>query len=278
MRISVVHHTLYRYSSPVYLEPHVIRLRPRQDAAQRLEAWNLEITPAPEGRYEGIDQEGNNVVRAWFQGQYEELAVHSTFTLETLRDDPFAYLPAKADLQLPMQYALPLRTPLAPYLGEGESAPVRALSRELAEASGWQTLPFLTAINLRLLETTSQVIRLEGAPNPAEETLRTGEGSCRDLAVLFCAVCRTMGLAARFVSGYERDASLQENGDLHAWAEVYLEGSGWIGYDPSRGLAVASSHVAVAAAIAPENAAPVTGTFRGKATAQLEHSIAMQVG
>ena len=85
----------------------------------------------------------------------------------------------------------------------------------------------------------------------AVEILRDREGSCRDLAVLFCAACRALGLAARFVSGYERDASLQENGDLHAWAEVYLEGAGWRGYDPSRALAVAASHVAVAASSDP---------------------------
>ena len=116
-----------------------------------------------------------------------------------------------------------------------------------------------------------------GAPFAAETTLREQEGSCRDLAVLFCAACRAVGLAARFVSGYERDASLQENGDLHAWAEVYLEGGGWRGYDPSRALAVASTHVAVAAASDPLLASPVSGTFRGAATAKLEFSISMQV-
>ena len=107
--------------------------------------------------------------------------------------------------------------------------------------------------------------------------MREQEGSCRDLAVLFCAACRAVGLAARFVSGYERDASLQENGDLHAWADVYLEGGGWRGYDPSRALAVASTHVAVAAASDPLLASPVSGTFRGAATAKLEFSISMQV-
>ena len=121
------------------------------------------------------------------------------------------------------------------------------------------------------------IIRDVGAPHPAETTLRGQEGSCRDLAVLFCAACRAVGLAARFVSGYERDASLQENGDLHAWAEVYLEGAGWRGYDPSRALAVAASHVAVAASSDPLLASPISGTFRGSASAKMEFSISMQV-
>ena len=130
---------------------------------------------------------------------------------------------------------------------------------------------------LVMFATTRHMIREVGPPQPAESTLRDRAGSCRDLAVLFCAACRAVGLAARFVSGYERDASLQENGDLHAWAEVYLEGAGWRGYDPSRALAVAASHVAVAASSDPLLASPVSGTFRGSATAKMEFSISMQV-
>ena len=76
---------------------------------------------------------------------------------------------------------------------------------------------------------------------------------------------------------YERDASLLEHGELHAWAEVYLEGAGWCGYDPSRALAVAASHVAVAASSDPLLASPVSGTYRGSASAKMEFSISMQV-
>ena len=86
-----------------------------------------------------------------------------------------------------------------------------------------------------------------------------------------------MGIAARFVSGYEIGAAEADGGDLHAWAEVYLQGGGWRGFDPSRGLAVADSHVAVAAASDPLLAAPVTGTYRGKAAANIDFKIAMQV-
>jgi transglutaminase-like putative cysteine protease len=277
MRIAVVHTTLYRYSSPVYLEPHIIRLRPREDASQRLEAWTLDITPTPLGRTECLDQDGNTVVRAWFDSVTAELALRCQFTLETLRDNPFHYLLSTPDTHLPMEYAPPLRAPLSPYLREDSSTAVHTFARSLARECGWQTIPFLAALNQRLFATTRQVIRETGAPHAAETTLHDQEGSCRDLAVLFCAACRALGLAARFVSGYERDASLQENGDLHAWAEVYLEGAGWRGYDPSRALAVAASHVAVAAASDPLLASPVSGTYRGSATAKMEFSISMQV-
>ena len=277
MRIAVVHTTLYRYSSPVYLEPHIIRLRPREDATQRLREWTLDIAPTPLGRTECLDQDGNTVVRAWFDSVAAELVLRSRFTLETLRDNPFHYLLTPPDTKLPMEYAFPLRAPLAPYLHADPSPDVAGFAQTLAGECGWQTIPFLSALNQRLFAATRQVIRETGAPHAAETTLRDREGSCRDLAVLFCAACRALGLAARFVSGYERDASLQENGDLHAWAEVYLEGAGWSGYDPSRALAVAASHVAVAAASDPMLASPVTGTYRGNATAKMEFSISMQV-
>jgi transglutaminase-like putative cysteine protease len=277
MRIAVDHSTLYHYDSPVYLEPHVFRLRPREDCTQRLLAWTFDITPEPLGRTHCLDQDGNVIVRAWFTTLTSQLVVRSRFELETLRENPFDYLPSDLDRRLPMQYAHPLRGPLAPCLDAMQTPAVREFARQLGEECEWQTAIFLTNLNLRLFSMTTQVIRDVGAPLPAEVTLLTKEGSCRDLAVLFCAVCRAVGLAARFVSGYERDASLEENGDLHAWAEVYLEGGGWRGYDPSRGLAVATAHVAVAAASEAALASPVTGTYRGAATATLEFSISMQV-
>jgi len=276
MRIAVVHSTLYRYSAPVYLEPHVIRLRPREDAVQRLASWTLDISPTPHGRSESLDQDGNVVVRAWFDGLAEELSLRSAFTLETFRENPFNYLLTAADIQLPMRYAPLLRASLEPCLRHDHSPKIRQFAESLAAECGWQTTAFLNALNQWLFSTTQQVVRELGPPHSAETTLADRKGSCRDLAVLFCAACRAVGLAARFISGYERDASLTENGDLHAWAEVYLEGAGWTGYDPSRSLAVAASHVAVAAASDPLLAAPVTGSYRGSATAKMEFSISMQ--
>ena len=276
MRIAVVHTTHYRYSAPVYLEPHVIRLRPREDATQRLEGWTLDIAPTPAGRTECLDQDGNTVVRAWFDALTAELRLRSQFTLETLRENPFDYLLTPRDTQLPIEYAVPLRAPLVAHLHADPSPAVRNFAQSLAAECGWQTIPFLATLNQRLFDTMRYIIRESGPPHAAETTLAEREGSCRDLAVRFCAACRAVGVAARFVSGYERDASLQENGDLHAWAEVYLEGAGWRGYDPSRALAVAASHVAVAASSDPMLAAPVSGTFRGSASAKMEFSIAMQ--
>ena len=108
--------------------------------------------------------------------------------------------------------------------------------------------------------------RADGVPHAPVTTIESGGGACRDLAVLFVECCRAMGLAAQFVSGYVLldTPESEEPPDLHTWGEVYLRGGGWRGYDPSHGLAVADRHVVVAAAAYPVDAAPVTGTYRGK--------------
>jgi transglutaminase-like putative cysteine protease len=260
MRFSVVHTTRYRYDAPVHLEPHTFRFRPRDDGSQRLVHHALEISPAPAGRAELLDREGNVVTQAWFTGQIQTLEVRSAFEVETLRENPFDFLLAQSDRNLP---------------GSNDMSAIRDYAAALAQTANRQTVPFLTSLTQTLNRTVRQVVRRDGAPLAPEQTLAASEGSCRDMAVLFCAACRAVGLTARFVSGYERDASLQENGELHAWAEVYLNGGGWRGFDPSRGLAVADSHVAVAASMDPRLAAPITGTYRGAGRATLDFQISM---
>jgi transglutaminase-like putative cysteine protease len=261
MRFSIAHTTRYCYDAPVHLEPHIFRLRPRDDGAQRLLRYSLAITPAPAGRADLLDREGNVVTQVWFTGEVRSLEVRSQFEAETTRENPFDFLLAQSDRNLP---------------GRDEQGRVADYARAIAEGARHQTIPFLTALTQSINSNVRQTVRREGAPLAADATLAAGEGSCRDLAVLFCASCRAVGLTARFVSGYEREASLQENGELHAWAEVYLDGGGWRGFDPSRGLAVAASHVAVAASADPRLAAPVTGSFRGSARGTMEFQIAMQ--
>jgi len=262
MRISVVHSTVYRYDSAVHLEPHIFRLRPREDASQRLIDYAIEIRPRPAGEAPSLDQDGNAVLEAWFDTPTEQLSVRSSFQVETLRPNPFDFV------LISEAYDPPLRAALAPYLCAGP--PVEEILPDAAHP-----LDFLSLLNARLYREIRAVVRDEGVPYPADVTLRRREGSCRDVALLFCAACRARGIAARFVSGYEQ-AAASGQGHMHAWAEVYLPGGGWRGYDPSRGLAVSTGHVAVAAAADPSLAAPVVGSFRGAARSNMEFSISMQ--
>ena len=265
MRISVVHSTVYRYDAPVVLEPHTFRLRPRSDAAQRLMQHALDISPAPAGRSWCLDQDGNVALEAWFREPLQELSVMSSFQVETLRENPFDFL-ARAELDGET------RAMLAPYCGRPPEE-----VEEFARSIDGEALAFLTELNGRLYEGFEHTVREEGLAEAPEKTLAARSGSCRDLAVLFCGACRSRGIPARFVSGYEREASIQEKAHMHAWAEVYVAGGGWRGYDPSQGLAVSTSHVALAAAADPRLAAPVTGSYRGAAKGTMSYSISMQV-
>jgi transglutaminase-like putative cysteine protease len=263
MRISVVHSTVYRYDSPVRLEPHIFRLRPREEPAQRLAAYEIEIEPQPAGMSASLDLNGNAAIEAWFDGATERLSVRTSFEVETLRDNPFDFLLTAET------YDAPLRAALVPYLSGGDGSHVREIVPDATHP-----LDFLSMLNARLFRDFRHVTRDGGPPNDPELTLRQRSGSCRDLAVLFCAACRARGLAARFVSGYEQAAALKD-GQMHAWAEVYLPGGGWRGYDPSRGLAVSQGHVALAAAAEPKLAAPITGSYRGAAQSKMEFAISM---
>jgi transglutaminase-like putative cysteine protease len=278
MKVIVQHSTVYRYPDAVQLEPHTFRLRPRMTTTQRLLTFQMQILPAPAGATECLDQDGNLSLRAWFTSPTQQLSVRSHFTVELARENPFDFLIRDESLNLSLWYPEPLGLALAPYRTNGlVSATVRQFAETIASNSKWNTLAFLTNLCQQIFLAFRQVTRAEGQPWTSGETLDRMEGSCRDLAVLFCDCCRAVGIAARFVSGYECASAGRADSYMHAWAEVYLPSAGWRGYDPSRGIVVADTHVAVAAALDPTLASPVTGAYLGGWQSQMEASLDLQV-
>ena len=280
MHFRVRHTTRYRYSKPVFLEPHTVRLRPRCDGSQRLHNFHLQIEPEPAIFSEVLDSEGNDVAYTWFEGSAETLLVRSEFDVETLRENPFDYimLDDKAN-HLPLSYPAAWRDQLAPYLASSHrgDGPVGRFARSIAGWAGHETLPFLAVLNGRISSGYQVTVREEGDPLPAEETLKSAKAACRDLAMLFIECCRILGIATRFVSGYQQGDQVSDRRDMHAWAEVYLPGGGWRGYDPTYGLAVADRHIAVAASATPRLAGPVSGSFRGTGvTSTMETKISLE--
>ncbi len=266
MRFLVNHMTRYAYSRPVFLEPHTLRLRPYSNASQELMHFKLEIEPKPSVWTEAADAEGNDIAHAWFEDSAESLVVKSEFEVETLRSNPFDFILLESSARrLPLEYPTDWRAQLAPYLAKTSSSdgPVAEYARSVSEWAGGKTLPFLTVLNERISSSYEVIVREQGDPLPAEVTLQSQQAACRDLALLFMECSRCAGIASRFVSGYQ--ASEPDGGPayMHAWAEVYLPGAGWRGYDATQGLAVADRYVAVAAAAVPQLAAPISGTFRG---------------
>lgn len=276
MKFEIVHTIDYEYSKPVFLEPHEFLLRPREDATQRLVSHEFVLDPMPAMASSAVDLSGNAAVFAWFREQHTRLSISAQSVVEIVRPNPFDYLPEEPCRRLPVVYRESLRSLLGPCLKVPSGIPetVKAFSHDIAARTHHATIPFLVDLCRTLSIEFEWRHRPTGSAWSAEETLRLRQGSCRDLAALFMACCRTQGLASRFVSGYFEDENSKFDHDLHAWAEVYIDGAGWRGFDPSAGLAVTDSHIPIAASPVPDLATPVSGTFRGTgASAQMKHKV-----
>lgn len=281
MELEIWHSTRYEFSEAVFLEPHLLRFQPRNDGAQLLQEFTLDVDPQPAGMSASLDSAGNTVTHLWFDGLHRSLTITCRATVETLRDNPFDFLPDHCRSRLPVFYAAESDA-LRPYLHRnphGLDGPdqIAIFASRIRDAARGELVPLLTSLNNTIFERFERVTRQEPGVWAPERTWREKRGACRDLAALFVDVCRSLGIAARFVSGYEESELYRDGGELHAWAEAYIPGAGWRGYDPSRGLAVAQSHVAVAAAATAAGAAPIVGTYRGSGvTAEMETEVRVE--
>lgn len=281
LELEITHTTRYEFSLPVFLEPHVLRFQPRCDGGQALSEFQLEVDPAPAGQSSCLDAAGNVVTHAWFDGAHERLTIVARSVVEMLRENPFDFLPDSRRSMLPAFYGDDAET-LRPYLRResppaGAADDVAVFAARMRAAARGELVPFLSSLNQTMFERLTLIQREEGAAWAPSHTWRQQRGACRDLAWLFVDVCRAAGVAARFVSGYEDAVLGRATYDLHAWAEVYVPGGGWRGYDPARGLATAQNHVPIAAAATPAGAMPVTGTFRSScATSTIETEVTVE--
>jgi transglutaminase-like putative cysteine protease len=262
MKYQIAHTTSYRYNYEVSIKPHILRLRPRCDSWQKLHSFTLNIAPEPRGISEFVDLEGNSSIKVWFDKTSKVFEIETLSIVETFKTNPFDYLTEPWALQLPIDYPHSIALQLQPYLqGYGMAIDPHAiqLAQELYPEAKGNTLSFLNLLNQRIYTSCEYIIRETGEPWFPGITWSKKQGSCRDLTILFIEVCRAIGLAARFVSGYQEGDSEQEQRDLHAWAEVYLPGAGWRGYDPTHGLAVSDRHIFLCASAFPLHSSPVSG-------------------
>ena len=278
MHYRIEHVNRYRYSQPVFLEPHLIRLHPRSDSWQRLDEHVLTTEPEPTGMSRWTDAEGTTVTKVWFTNLTDVLTVTAVSDVTTLKENPFDYLPEFGET-LPLEYGLDSGA-LSHYLHVRHRADIlETFVRELLDKSGNDHGKYLQALMDTIRTRVRSIHREEGVPHHPAETLVLGQGACRDTALLFMEACRYAGIAARFASGYHAGGDDPDGRELHAWPEVYIPGGGWRGYDPSDGLAVSDQHVALASSADPALAAPVTGTFRGTdAFVSTEYRLNISVG
>ena len=260
------HSINYTYSQPVTFAPHQLRLRPRSNLHQSVTAFALSISPTPQKIVESIDLDGNDSIVAWFDNYpTTNLQIHTKSTVSTNLTDPFNYLLEPWAANLPIDYPRSMSQQLQPYLIgylAGSIDPIAAeVAGEIWNTVEGNTLSFLSKLNQRIYHTCKYSLRQTGAALPPGIVWKNRSGSCRDLTVLFIEVCRAVGLAGRFVSGYEAGAESDDR-HLHAWAEIYLPGAGWRGYDPTHGLVVADGHIAIASSPLPAQTTPVEGKLR----------------
>lgn len=277
MNLHVKHQLNYTYSEGVFLNPHTIYLSPKAYPHQRVISHAVQIEPMPSMLVENIDVEGNHQHVAFFKEKTDKLTVSSEIVMESSPFNVFGFVLFPFDTErIPFSYSDSEKKHLEPYLiREGVTTYVEQYARQTAAGALWATVPILTALCKNIAQNFVYERREVGPPLPPEHTLISQKGTCRDFAQLFVACCRSLGIAARFVSGYLYGNLLQAH-DLHAWVEVYLPGAGWRGFDPTEGKAVINNHIYLAASANPSLIVPVSGLFRGQARSTLQVDVTVQ--
>ncbi len=266
-RYKILHRTYYNFSGPVRLGPHYLRLRPREDYDLHIESSTLTITP-PATLLWHRDVEGNSVATATFDVPANQLAIESEVIIQQFNEAPLDFLVADYAVDYPFTYHRMNEIMLSPYMAFPEPA-TKSLLTEWIE-NFWkpdeqiQTYTLLQRLRTHIHHTLSYRLREEPGVQTVGQTLSNSTGSCRDFALLFMETARCLGLASRFVSGYlHAPPSAANYGSTHAWAEVYLPGAGWKGFDPTVGAIAGTDHIAVAVARLPESVPPIAGSFVG---------------
>ncbi len=283
MTIFHIEHTIeYIYSQPVIFAPHQLRLRPRSNVHQSVLSFDLSISPTPQQIAESVDLDGNNSTLLWFDHNLTtDLSITTKTTVSTSLTNPFNYLIEPWAATLPIDYPVSLAQQLQPYLTGYLGHSIDPIAAELA-ADIWlavdgQTIAFVSELNQQIYHSCKYSIRDTGASLPPGIVWKNRSGSCRDFVVLLLEVCRAVGLAGRFVSGYEAGAETDDR-HLHAWAEIYLPGGGWRGYDPTHGLLVGANHIALCASPFPAQTTPVEGKLRtmGAITNEMNYRLVIE--
>ena len=276
MRLLVQHRSTWRYPVAATLGPHLIRLRPASHTRVAIDGYRLDVTPAGEVRWLH-DPTGNHVARLTFptDARVEALEVAVRFECDVRTVNPFDFMVDARCITAPFEYPRELHPDLAAVLDRTDpalSVGARFDTFLSVLPTAGDTVQLLVQLNAAVHRAITYVEREEPGIWAPEVTLAASRGSCRDSAVLLMAVLRHRGIAARFVSGYlvqlaheapiAGEASLvpEDSVALHAWAEAYLPGAGWIGLDATSGLLCGEGHIPLACTSSPALAAPVDGT------------------
>jgi uncharacterized protein (DUF2126 family)/transglutaminase-like putative cysteine protease len=279
IKVALEHRTSYTFDRLVDVHPHVVRLRPAPHSRTPIEAYSLTVEPRDHFLNWQQDAFGNFLARIVVPNRARQLTITVGLIADMKVINPFDFFIEDWAEHTPFDYPDAMAEDLRPYLrpvdedgdGSGPGPLVQEWVRGFSVAEGTRTIDFLVALNHAVNADVAYTVRMEAGVQTPDVTLATRIGSCRDSAWLLVSILRQLGLAARFVSGYlvqlASDVKALDGPsgpaadftDLHAWAEVYIPGAGWIGLDPTSGLFAGEGHIPLSATPHPSSAAPITG-------------------
>ena len=286
LKVAIKHKTKYKYDRSINLSPHIFRLRPAPHSRTPIESYSIKIKP--ENHFFNWQQDpfGNYLARIVFPDKTTELSVDVEIIADLKTINPFDFFVEEAVEEFPFTYSEELKKELLPYLEKVESGPLLKDWLAKIDMTPKRSIDFLIGLNSDLYNHLNYTLRMDPGVQTCEETLSSKLGSCRDYAWLLVQTLRHLGLAARFVSGYLVQLKSDEKSldgpsgpeedftDLHAWAEVYLPGAGWIGLDATSGLLAGEGHIPLACTPSYESAAPVIGfSDFAETTFEFENSV-----
>ena len=273
IHVALNHKTQYLYDRNVALGPQIVRLRPAPHCRTPILSYSLTIRPENHFINWQQDPQSNYLARLVFPETTDKFFIEVDLVADMAVYNPLDFFLEPAAEQYPFSYDEAAARELRPFLEVEPAAAALAAWVAQVDRAPVRTMDFLVALNQRLQRDIGYVIRLEPGIQTCEYTLTERLGSCRDSAWLLVQIMRQLGLAARFVSGYLIQLTpdlkpldgpggpVADFTDLHAWAEVFLPGAGWVGLDPTSGMLAGEGHIPLACTPDASSAAPISGAL-----------------